>query len=207
MGVGVGANEGVAGQGDVALRARHASPPVKAALLPGIVLTAMLVLVACSEQAGGAGDKVSGDLDGSAGGLDKVVACDLLSDKEAASIGPDLESAEEPEGGASSGCGWNTRADSKTPLEESISLGIKIRPGEGLASLASKSGGQEQSVTVGDRQAKQISEGQESGTCTLGIAVAGGRVDVISVMISGDTERSCVKATAAAEIIGPKLPE
>lgn len=207
MGPGVGANESMTSKGEVAASAGRPLSAVKAPLWPGVVLTAMIVLVACSEQAGGASDKVSDDRAGSASPLDKVVACDLLSDREAARVGPDLESAEETEDGASSGCGWNTRAESEAPLEESISLGIRIRPGEGLDSLASQSGGQQQSATVGDRQAKQANEGGESGTCTIGIAAAGGRVDVISVMISGDTERSCAKAAAVAEIIEPKLPE
>lgn len=207
MGAGVGVNETMTRNGEGAASAACPLSAVKATRWPGVALTAMLVLVACSEQAGEVSDKVSEDRAGSASPLDKVVACDLLSDKEAARIGPDLESAEEPEGSAGSGCGWNTRAESETPLEESISLGIKIRPGEGLDSLASQSGGQEQSATVGSRQAKQISEGGESGTCTVGIAVAGGRVDVISVMISGDTVRSCAKAAAVAEIIEPKLPD
>jgi hypothetical protein len=200
MGAGVGANEGAAS-------AARPLSAVKATLWAGVVLAAMLVLVACSEQAGGAGDKAPGDLAGSGSPLEKVVACDLLSDKEAASVGPDLESAEEPEGGASSSCGWNTRAESETPLEDSVSVGIKIRPGEGLDGLASQSGDQEQSTTVGNQQAKRTNEGGESGTCTVGIAVSGGRVDVISVMISGDTNRSCANATAVAKIIEPKLPE
>lgn len=199
MGLGIEGDEMLTDQGEPGKCSEGRSSGAKSALRPisVVAVAAMLLLAGCGDDPGNADEPTSGG----PSPLDSVVACDLLSAEDAATLGPDLESEEQPEDGASSGCGWNTSLDSKSPIEESVSLGIRVRPHQGLSSLRSKAGGEESSTTVGDREAKQISEGGGEA-CILGIAVGDGRVEIIMV-----GERSCAKATDVAQIIEPKLPQ
>lgn len=139
------------------------------------------------------------------GGLEKINACDLFTDGEAATVSTGFASKDMGAGsGASSGCLWSTSVDRGVPINKHVSMSINIRPWQ-TVDETSVSLGKATDGEVGGRKAKQIVEDGGDGTCALVFAAENGRVDIHAT--TKQTERSCEIAGKVSTLIEPRLPE
>ncbi|HUQ58415.1 DUF3558 family protein [Lentzea sp.] len=127
------------------------------------------------------------------GSLSEVDPCSLLTADDAGALGATAAPKRETVGTADT-CAWK-------PTDANLSVGI--RTNLGLAQTQS-SGGQITDITVGDRQAKQVS-GRASGGCLVVLGVtASSRVDV--TVIPPPDGDGCPLALKVAGLVEPKLP-
>ncbi|MGH3467141.1 MAG: DUF3558 domain-containing protein [Thermocrispum sp.] len=181
---------------------------------------AVLTLASCSDKDGGNG--LPGDPNtpppvtqpsaapstapAQGGELEKIKACDLLTDDEAATISKGFAAEDTgPGSGASSSCGWDTSIDRGIPIDKHISLGINIRPWQSVDEYFVSSTGKVTDGDVEGRKAKQVAENGGEGTCELAFAAEAGRVDV--TVSTKQIERACEIAGEVSTLIEPKLPE
>lgn len=128
------------------------------------------------------------------GALPDTDPCTLLTTGEATEIGTEGTPKRQQVGSADS-CTWK---------KSGSVVSVGIRTNLGLAQTQT-SGGQITDITVGGRDAKQVS-GRSSGSCLVVLGVSSSsRVDVTVTPPAGGTD-GCPLALAFAEKIEPKLP-
>lgn len=176
---------------------------------------AVLALASCEDEGGKAlpggpntpPSSAPSSAPGQGGGeLEKIQACDLLTEQEAATISEGLKAEDlGPRSGSSDSCSWETNGDDVS-IDKYVVFGIDIRPGQTVDDYFVSTTGKVTDGKVGEgRKAKQVAENGGKGSCELTFATENGRVD-IGVSIK-DTERACEIASDVSTLIEPKLPE
>lgn len=180
-------------------------------ILFATVTTGLLwTMAACTSESGQAvgGDPapspssptISSESGKSSGGLEDVVACDLLTPEERDQISRNLkESGRGPIAGASDHCGL----ESGGGPESHLYMHITIRPEQVVENYKTASGDKIIDGEVSGRPAKQVSN--SAGSCVVTFAAERGRVDV--TVATQPVEDACDIADQVTEIVASKVPE
>ena len=182
----------------------------------------LLSLAACSEEAGRAVSAKNGDVapqppssaeapqqpsPPAAGepeqneSLKSINPCGLLSESQLAELADNLDFVST----SGKNCRWSNR-EAMGADDDFFMITVRLRPGQSVDELDIITTGSTQTGEVDGRPAKIIVADAGEGQCTLGFAAGSGRVDIYTTSTAG-TERACVLADRAAEMIEPKLPE
>lgn len=147
---------------------------------------------------------------GSSDGLTGLKACSLLVDAEAQQVIPGAgghEELGEQGGSGTSACGWTKRVGGNTPGH---SLGITVRPVQGIKDIVLVSGEQMSSTKTSEGRPAVIQKNALGDrSCAVSIAVGVGRVDIFDASQGpgGDTNGACAVVGKVSEYVEPRLPK
>jgi hypothetical protein len=138
--------------------------------------------------------------DDSSGGLQDIVACDLLTPAERKQIAENLKVIKQgPIGGSSDSCYQQAGNRPEGP----VTIGVTIWPELLVENYVTGSSDKVADGEVAGRPAKQVTN--SAGTCIVTFAAERGRVDV--TVMTKSVKKACDIADRVTEIVASKVPE